>query len=104
MADTSVLNTKISALQTQLAATQAGEQSAIAFAQGQAALIKQAVTDALTADNAADQGSIDAASAAIDGVTNGLASSGADLATAIAAPGTNPAPPPVTGPVDPTTV
>ncbi len=86
-ADFSALQAKIDALTAQVAATEGVEASAKAALTGilanQAQAIKDAVTAALTADDAADQGSIDAVTAAIDPVVARFAASAADLAGAV---------------------
>src|SRR5689334_10086947 len=96
-ADFTKLQTTIDALTAQVKATQGVEASAKALILGQADATKTAVAAALQADDAADQGSIDAANAAIDGVTSQFAASAADLGSAIPAnpgPGPGPTPPP----------
>jgi len=79
------LQQAIADLTAQVEKTEGTEQSAIALIQGFSAAIQKAVADALTADDAADQGSIDAANAAIAEVTNRFAASGAALGDAVAA-------------------
>lgn len=88
-ADFKGLQAKIDALTTQVEATKGVEASAKALIVGQGEATKAAVAAALAADDAADQGSIDAASSAIDGVTQQFAASAADLGAAIPA---NPTP------------
>jgi len=85
MADFSSLDAATTALADQVSSTETGEASAVAFINGIASQIQAAVTAALTADNAADQNSINAANAAIAGVTARLNSSAAILAAALAA-------------------
>lgn len=88
-ADYSALNAAVQANVDQATATEGTEASAIVVLQGFAAQIIKAVSDALAADNAADQGSIDAAVAAVNTVTARYTASGAALGAAIAAlPGT----------------
>lgn len=77
-------NTAVAALATQVAATEGTETSAAALITGFSAQITKAVTDALTADNAADQGSIDAATTAITEVTNRFKNSADTLGAAVA--------------------
>jgi hypothetical protein len=59
--------------------------SVVALLAGQAEAISKAVADALAADDAADQGSIDAAQVAIDGAVASFKAQGAKLAAAVAA-------------------
>jgi hypothetical protein len=59
--------------------------SAVALIEGFAASVTAAVTAALQADDAADQGSIDAANTAIQGEVSRLVASKAKVATAITA-------------------
>ena len=87
MADTTALNAAVAALAEQVAATEGVEASATALITGFAAQITQAVTDALTADNAADQTSIDAANAAIAEVTARFKASSEALGAAVSAGG-----------------
>ena len=68
-ADTTALNAAVAALTTQVAKTEGTEASAKALITGFSVAITKAVTDALTADEAATQTSIDAANAAIATVT-----------------------------------
>lgn len=84
-ADFSKLQATIDALTAQVAATKTVEASAKAALEGFADAIKKAVTDALTADNAADDASIAAASKAIDDTTAAFQASAADLGAAIPA-------------------
>lgn len=90
MADFSGLQAQIDALTSQVAATEGTEASAKALIDGFAAQVTQAVTDALTADNAADATSIASASSAISAVKDRFAASAAALGAAIPA---TPAPP-----------
>ena len=60
------------------------QNSAIAFITNSAELMKAAVAAALAADDAADQGSIDAANAAIDAVVAKQTASSDELAAALA--------------------
>jgi len=66
------------------------EASAVAFITNSAELMKKAVADALAADDAADQGSIDATNAAIDAVVAKQTASSDTLAAALES---NPTPP-----------
>ncbi len=59
------------------------EASVVAFIGGFADKIKAAVADALAADDAADQGSVDTANAAVDAVTARVKGIAAGLAAAI---------------------
>jgi hypothetical protein len=79
------LNAAIAALTTQVANTETVEASAVALFAGFSAQIQQAVAAALTTDDAADQGSIDAANQAISAVTARFQTSAAALGTAISA-------------------
>ncbi len=85
MADTTNLQAAIDALTAQVEKTKGTEQSAIQLISGFAAKVTDAVTAALTADNAADQGSIDAAVAAISTVSSQFQASADDLGAAVAA-------------------
>jgi len=85
MADFNTLNAAISALTAQVAETETVEASAVALINGFSAEVTKAVTDALTADNAADQGSIDAANQAIATVTARFAAAGSTLGAAVSA-------------------
>jgi hypothetical protein len=60
------------------------QESAAAFITNSGELMKKAVADALAADDAADQGSIDAANAAIDAVVAKQTASSDKLADALA--------------------
>lgn len=59
--------------------------SAVTLIEGIAAKISEAVAAALAADDAADQGSVDAAQAAIDATVAQLVASNQKLATALVA-------------------
>ena len=98
-ADLTGLNAAIAALTTQVADTETKEASAIALIGGFATQVSKAVTDALTADDAADNGSIQAANEAIEAVRARFAASGAALGEAVAAntPQTPPEPPQLSG-------
>lgn len=88
-ADYSSLQAQIDALTQQVAQTEGVEASAVALIQNFAQQVQTAVAAALTADNAADQGSIDAANQAIQAVSARFQASGAALGAAVAAnPGT----------------
>lgn len=63
--------------------------SVVAFIEGFAAKIQTAVSEALAADDAADQGSVDAANAAVASVTDRVKAVAAGLSAAI---NTNPTP------------
>lgn len=92
MADFTKFQAAIDALKAQVAATVGVEASAVALITGFAETVKKAVADALTANDAADQSSIDDAMAAIDGATTAFADSQNKLGAAVAAnPGTPPA-------------
>lgn len=94
MANIAILQARIEALSTQLAQTETVVDSAAALITGFAEQVKTAVTDALTADNAADDASITAASEAIDGVVAGFNAAREKLAAAVLA-GTPSQPPAV---------
>lgn len=85
MANTAELDAAVSALLAQVADTETKEASAKAYIEGFAAQIQAAVTEALTANDAADQTSIDASNAAIAAVTARFAASAGALASAIPA-------------------
>lgn len=71
--------------------------SVVAFIQGIGATITAKVAEALAADDAADQGSVDAANAAIAAAVADLTANNAALANAIVVtPGPGPTPPPPT--------
>jgi hypothetical protein len=89
-ADYTKLQAAVDALTLQVAATEGTEGSAVALIQGFAAQVSAAVAAALTADAAANQGSIDAAQAAIDTVTARFVASGKALGDAVAAVPVNP--------------
>ncbi len=93
MADVTALNSAITALTAQVANTETVEGSAEALIDGFSAQITKAVTDALTADNAADDASIAAAQQAINDVTARFTASAAKLGAAVAT--VVPAPPTV---------
>ncbi len=84
-ADFTALNAAIAALTTQVAATEGTEESAGALIAGFSAQITKAVTDALTADDAADNGSIVAANQAIADVTARFKAADDKLGAAVAA-------------------
>ena len=84
-ADFTALQQQIDALSTQVEATEGTEASAIKLIAGFSAAITKAVTEALTADDAADNGSIQAASAAIATVKDRFTQSAAALGDAVAA-------------------
>lgn len=86
-ADTTNLGAAIAGLLTQVEATKTVQASATALITGFAAIVIQKVTEALTADNAADQGSIDAAAAAIQAAVAEVTSSTTALGDAVAANG-----------------
>lgn len=71
--------------------TETLDASVIAILNGQADAIKKAVTDALTANDAADQTSIDAAVAAINAVNGRFTAANVGLGAAVTA-NTPPAP------------
>ncbi len=98
-ADVTRLNAAIATLTSQVAATETVEASASALILGFSSAIAKAVTDALTEDNAADQGSIDAAMQAIADTTTRFQQSAGALGDAVTA-GTPAAPP--APPVEPT--
>src|SRR4051812_5223709 len=85
MADTTALNQAVADLATEVTNTTGIEASATALINGFAAAVTKAVTDALTADNAADQGSIDAATAAIAAAKTAFNASAGSLGAAVAA-------------------
>jgi hypothetical protein len=84
------INIDLSGLTAQLAKTKGVNASVKAFIQKILGDTAKAVADALAADDAADQGSIDAANAAIAAVTAEYAGESDALASAIV---TNPGPP-----------
>jgi enolase len=91
--DFQTLNAAITALTTQVAATETVEGSAAALLVGQAAAIQKEVDNALTADDAADQGSIQAANAAIAAVQARFTASANTLGAAVVANTPNSQPP-----------
>lgn len=84
------LNAAIVALTTQVTATEGVTDSAVALIDGFAAQVTKAVTDALTADDAADNGSISAANSAIADVLGRFKAAGDRLGVAVAAHSTPP--------------
>ena len=85
MVDLTNLNASIAALTTEVTNTEAVDTSVEAFIAGFSAQISKAVSDALTADAAANQVSIDAANSAIADVTARFTAASAKLGTAIVA-------------------
>ncbi len=83
--DLTALNASIAALTAEVARTEGTEDSAATLINGFAAAIAKAVADALAADDAADQGSIDAANQAIADVTARFVAADDKLGQAIAA-------------------
>ncbi len=83
--DTSALDTSIAALTAEVARTEGTEDSAGALIAGFAAAVTKAVTDALTADAAANATSIKAAADAVASVTARFAAADDKLGSAIAA-------------------
>lgn len=84
-ADYTNLNQAVADLLAQVEATKGVQQSAVALITGFAALVTAKVTEALTADNAADQGSIDAAVQAIATAKSEMLASTTALGDAVAA-------------------
>lgn len=84
-ADFTGLTTEISTLLDQVTATETVEKGAVALIDGFAAATTKAVTAALTADNAANQASITAATAAIEQERVRFAASGSLVGAAIMA-------------------
>lgn len=84
-ADYTALSAAIAAAVSQVAATKTTEAGAKALIENFSASVTKAVTDALTADNAADQGSIDAAVQAINDTTAQYLASSNDLGAAVVA-------------------
>lgn len=82
--DLTALNSSIADLTTQVAATETTEAGADTLIAGFAAQVTKAVTDALTADAAANAGSIDAANQAIAAVTARFKASSDKLGAAVA--------------------
>ncbi len=78
------LNAAVAALTTQVAATEGTEASAVTLIQGFSTAINDAVSAALAADDAADAGSIQAASDAIAAVTARFTASAGALGAAVA--------------------
>jgi hypothetical protein len=87
--DLTALNTTITALTAEVTRTEGTEDSAGVLIAGFSSAVTKAVTDALTADNAANQTSIDAANKAISDVTARFAAADDKLGAAVAA---NPGP------------
>lgn len=83
--DVTALNASIDALTTQVAATETVEASAVTLINGFAAEVAKAVTDALTADDAATQTTIDAANTAIAAVKDRFTASAGSLGAAVTA-------------------
>ena len=81
--NTSAFDAAFASLTAQVAETETVSASAVALINGFATAITKAVTDALTADNAADQATIDAATAAIEGVRTRFAASEDALGAAV---------------------
>jgi len=79
------LNATITALTAEVARTEGTEDSAGKLISGFSAAVAKAVTDALAADDAADQGSIDAANQAIADVTARFVAADDKLGAAVAA-------------------
>jgi len=84
-ADATALNAAVADLTSQVTASVGTEASAKTLIEGFAAIVTQKVQEALTADNAADQASIDAATQAIADAKAALLASSGDLAAAVAA-------------------
>ena len=84
-ADFSGLQAEVAALTAQLEQTRGVAASAALLINTFAERVSTAVTQALTADNAADQGSIDAALEAIRQTKEGFAQSASELGAAVAA-------------------
>jgi len=85
--DLTALNASIAALTAEVARTEGTEDSAGKLISGFSAAIAKAVADALAADDAADQGSIDAANQAIADVTARFVAADDKLGAAVAANG-----------------
>lgn len=85
MLDLTQFNASLDALTAQVTKTETVEAGASELIAGFSAAVAKAVTAALTADNAADQGSIDAANAAIADVTTRYQASSEKLGAAIVA-------------------
>ncbi len=90
MIDLTKLNATIAALQAQVAATVGVEASATVLLQNFAATVKQAVADAIAADDAIDNSAIGLVNETVDGVTAQFVASAKTLGDAVAA---LPAPP-----------
>lgn len=84
MLDMTEFNAALDELRAQVTKTETVEASTITLIQGFAVAIDKAVTDALTADNAADAQSIAAAKAAIQEVKVRFTASEAALGAAVA--------------------
>jgi len=91
-ADYTALNAAVEAAAAQAEKTRGTEASAAVIIAAIQVQVTKAVTDALKADDAADQGSVDAATAAIASTVKAFADSDDVLGAAIAA--NNPTPPP----------
>ena len=91
-ADTTALTAALSELTAQVALTETVSDSAVTLIEGFSTAIIAAVTTALEADNAADQGSIDAATTAVLETKARFTASSDKLGAAIVA-GTPSAPP-----------
>jgi rhamnogalacturonyl hydrolase YesR len=98
MVDVTALNTQIATLTDQVARTEGTEASAGALIAGFSAAIQKAVTDALVADDAADNGSVQAATQAITAVTGRFAAADDKLGAAVAANSGPPVPAPPVAP------
>lgn len=83
------INIDTTALEAAVTEAEGVQASVVAFIGGFSGEIAKAVADALAADDAADQGSVDAANLAIAGVTDRVKAVAAGLAAAI---NTNPTP------------
>jgi hypothetical protein len=83
------INIDTSALEAAVTDAEGVQASVVAFIEGFSSKISDAVAAALAADDAADQGSVDSANAAIAGVTDRVKAVAAGLAAAI---NTNPTP------------
>lgn len=84
------LNSAVTALTNQVAATEGTEASAAALINGFSQQIQKAVADAIKADDAADQGTADAVNQAIAAVTQRFTQSANALGSAVAANNPNP--------------
>ena len=85
MADVSGLNQAVTDLVGQVTSSVGVENSATTLINGFEAIAAQKIADALKADNAADQGSIDAAVAALAEAKQAMLNSSGPLAAAITA-------------------